>query len=110
MSAAAVAEGSNELLELFTRYNQDWWPAHLLSYALGVSAVALVFARQRGRADRWITGVLAAWWLWLAAVFQVRLRHRRRPGPRPRLRGAVRGAGVPALPCGATTRPAVQGP
>jgi hypothetical protein len=62
--------GDNELLELFTRYNEDLWPVHLVAYAAGVAAVALLFARRRGRADRVIAGLLAALWLWLGVVFQ----------------------------------------
>ena len=60
----------NELLELFTRYNEDLWPLHVVAYAVGVATVALLFARQRDRADRAIAGLLAALWLWLGVVFQ----------------------------------------
>ena len=62
--------GDNELLELFTRYNEDLWPWHVVAYAAGVACVALLFARRRDRADRAIAGLLAALWLWLGVVFQ----------------------------------------
>ena len=67
---AMAVTGDNELLELFTRYNEDLWPVHLVAYAAGVAAVALLFARRRDRADRVIAGLLAALWLWLGVVFQ----------------------------------------
>lgn len=70
MPATLAAEGSNELLALFTRYNQDWWPVHVLTYALGVGAVLLLFSHRRQQADVMITGVLAVLWLWQALVFQ----------------------------------------
>ena len=65
-----VASGDNELLELFTRYNHDLWPLHVVAYGLGVAAVGLLFARRRPTADRAIAAVLAALWLWLGLVFQ----------------------------------------
>jgi hypothetical protein len=67
---ALVNRGDNELLDLFTRYNEDLWPLHTIAYAVGVAAVALLFARRRDRADRAIAGLLAALWLWLGVVFQ----------------------------------------
>jgi hypothetical protein len=70
MSVEKAAGGSNELLDLFTRYNEDWWPMHVLAYALGVAPVALLFARDRRRCDRAITALLAALWLWLGVGFQ----------------------------------------
>jgi hypothetical protein len=67
---AMAVTGDNELLELFTRYNEDLWPVHVVAYAVGVAAVALLFARRRDRADRVIAGLLAVLWLWLGVVFQ----------------------------------------
>jgi hypothetical protein len=60
----------NELLDLFTRYNNDLWPVHVLAYALAVAAVALVFVGSRVWADRLISGALAVLWVWLGVVFQ----------------------------------------
>jgi hypothetical protein len=62
--------GGNELLELFTRYNQDLWPVHIGTYSLGLVAIGALFVRRRGAADHAITGILAILWLWLGAVFQ----------------------------------------
>jgi hypothetical protein len=66
----SATSGDNELLDLFTRYNHDLWPVHLVAYALGVAAVGLLFARTRPRADRATAAILAALWLWLGIVFQ----------------------------------------
>lgn len=60
----------NELLELFTRCNEDLWPLHLVAYGLGVAAAALLFARPRSTSDRLVAAILAILWLWLGAVFQ----------------------------------------
>ena len=37
------ASGSNELLDLFTRYNNDLWPIHILAYATSIAAVLLLY-------------------------------------------------------------------
>jgi hypothetical protein len=62
--------GSNELLDLFTRYNNDLWPIHIVAYATGIAAVLLLFAPRRPEADLIIAGLLAGSWLWLGIVFQ----------------------------------------
>ena len=56
------------LLALFARYNPAIWPAQVVAYLLGLVAVALVFARARW-ADRAISAILAACWLWVGIVF-----------------------------------------
>jgi hypothetical protein len=66
----SATTGGNELLDLFTRYNEDLWPAHVVAYALGVACVLLLFAPRRPAADRSIAAVLAVLWVWLAVVFQ----------------------------------------
>lgn len=65
-----AATDPNELLDLFTRYNHDLWPIHVLAYAAGVACVALIFTRRRDTADRAIAALLAGLWLWLGVVFQ----------------------------------------
>ena len=64
------AASGNELLELFSRYNQDLWPVHLVAYGLVLVAVLLLFTGRRSRSDRLIALVLATLWLWLGVVFQ----------------------------------------
>jgi hypothetical protein len=57
------------LLELFTRYNHDLWPLHVVAYALGVLLVALLLFAP-GRADRTVAVGLGALWIWLGLGFQ----------------------------------------
>ncbi|HEX5088638.1 MAG TPA: DUF6064 family protein [Nocardioides sp.] len=63
-----AAASTETLLEVFTRYNQDLWPAHLVAYALGAALVTLLVLRPR--ATRAITSILAVLWIWLGVVFQ----------------------------------------
>ena len=41
-----AAEPAETLLELFTRYNQDWWPAHVIAYVLGLAIVVALLGRR----------------------------------------------------------------
>src|SRR5512133_4052166 len=66
---SGAVESKETLLELFTRYNQDLWPAHLLAYALGAVLVALLLFRAAASA-RVITLILGGLWIWLGVVFQ----------------------------------------
>jgi hypothetical protein len=67
---AAPGEPVETLLELFTRYNQDLWPLHVVAYALGILLVALLLAAPAGTANRTIPVVLGALWIWQGVVFQ----------------------------------------
>ena len=53
------------LLEL---YNLAIWPAQLAGVVIGLAIIALL-ARERGRRDRIIAGLLAVCWLWIAWAF-----------------------------------------
>src|SRR5687767_2231474 len=57
-----------QFMGMFEAYNLAIWPLQILSYALGISAVALVAWRAR-QSDRLIAGILAAFWLWLSGAF-----------------------------------------
>lgn len=50
-----------EFLQVFAEYNESIWPLQLLTAALGLLALALLFSRRRW-ADRGIAGVLALLW------------------------------------------------
>ena len=65
-----AAEPAETLLELFTRYNQDWWPAHVIAYVLGLAIVVALLGRRADRRARWALILTGALWLWQAAVFQ----------------------------------------
>jgi hypothetical protein len=58
----------DQFLGMFEAYNQAIWPAQVVAYVLGTTAVALLIWRPRG-SDRLIAGVLAVFWLWLGAAF-----------------------------------------
>jgi hypothetical protein len=65
-----VQGGDNELLDLFTRYNHDLWPAHVVAYAIAVTCIVLVFPTRRLQADRAIRTLWVSLWAWLAMVFR----------------------------------------
>lgn len=66
-----TAHAAETLLELFTRYNLDWWPAHLVTYAAGVAvAVAAAGAQPSSRRSRVPSVVLGVLLVWLGIVFQ----------------------------------------
>lgn len=53
---------------LFELYNVEWWPLHLLAFALGVAVLAL--GRRGGEgAGRALAVILALCWLWVGWVF-----------------------------------------
>ncbi len=54
------------LLEL---YNLAIWPAQLAGIAIGLAIVALLIAKRRHH-ERFIAGLLAVCWLWIAVAFQ----------------------------------------
>lgn len=66
---AADSAASSELGELFARYNPAVWPGHLVAYAAGIGALALLVWRPGATASRITSGLLAAAWLWLGVVF-----------------------------------------
>jgi len=51
----------SEFLQVFAEYNEGIWPLQLVSAALGVIALALLFA-DTSWADRAIAGILALFW------------------------------------------------
>lgn len=53
------------LIEL---YNAAIWPAQILAVALGVAALILA---RRHSPGRWVGGILAACWLWIAFAFHI---------------------------------------
>ena len=59
-----------QFLGVFERYNQAIWPAQLVAYALGVTAVVLAVRPVRYAAPA-IAGVLALYWLWAGAVYHL---------------------------------------
>jgi pimeloyl-ACP methyl ester carboxylesterase len=66
---AARTGEADELRDLFTRYNPAVWPAHVVAYAVGLTALWLLVRRPGPRTDRVVTVLLVASWLWLGVVF-----------------------------------------
>jgi hypothetical protein len=69
---AAPGDSTETLLELFTRYNHDLWPLHVVAYALGILLVALILLAPPRVASRTVPLVLGGLWIWLGVVFQGR--------------------------------------
>jgi hypothetical protein len=58
-----------EFIEVFAQYNLAIWPAQILAYALGIAMVASLWRRSRA-SDIFISGGLAAMWLWTGIAYQ----------------------------------------
>ncbi len=60
----------DEFLEMLERFNTDWWPAHVIMYAL--AAVAIYFAVRKTRySGKVVTVVLVFFWIWVGTVFNL---------------------------------------
>jgi hypothetical protein len=57
-----------QVLGVFVNYNHAIWPIQIAAYVLGALSIASLFRRTRA-ADRVITGVLAAMWLWTGVAY-----------------------------------------
>jgi hypothetical protein len=69
MLVAVPGAPEETLLELFTRYNHDLWPLHVVAYAVGALLVALLLLAP-ARASRAVPVMLGGLWIWLGVVFQ----------------------------------------
>jgi hypothetical protein len=58
----------DQFLAVFVNYNTAIWPIQIGAYLLGGVALALLFRKSPG-ADRAITGILAAMWLWTGLAY-----------------------------------------
>jgi hypothetical protein len=56
---------------LFELYNVAIWPAQIFALALGL-AIWILLSRATASGGRFVTAVLAASWLWVGVVFQMR--------------------------------------
>jgi hypothetical protein len=55
---------------LFELYNTAIWPAQVVALGLGLAIWGLL-TRASAASARWVAGILAAVWLWVAIVFQI---------------------------------------
>jgi Family of unknown function (DUF6064) len=58
----------DQFLEVFQRYNLAVWPVQWILGMLGLVAVSLALS-QRRNASRWVSGILALMWFWMAAAY-----------------------------------------
>lgn len=66
---AGTIDAADELRVLFARYNPSVWPAQVVAYALAGLVVWSIRRRPGPTTDRFVSGALAASWLWLGVVF-----------------------------------------
>lgn len=59
-----------QFLQLFEVYNRAIWPAQLIAYLLGISALLLIF-RSNSQSDTFINVILAMFWVWMGAVYHI---------------------------------------
>jgi Family of unknown function (DUF6064) len=59
---------AEQFFDVFARYNMTMWPAQIALNALAVLALVLVY-RARPSEGRWIAGILAALWAWMAMAY-----------------------------------------
>lgn len=60
----------DQFLDVFRRYNGAVWPAQWVLVALAIVAVVLA-VRNRAGGDRWVSGILALLWFWMAAAYHL---------------------------------------
>jgi hypothetical protein len=59
-----------EFLEMLARFNTDWWPVHLIMYALAVTAIYFAIRKTRWSA-KVVTGILVFFWIWVGTLFNL---------------------------------------
>jgi hypothetical protein len=60
----------DQFLEVFEVYNRSIWPAQLIAYFLGGSALFLVI-RKKTVSDTFINLILGTFWIWMGAVYHI---------------------------------------
>ncbi len=58
----------DQFLDVFSAYNRTVWPAQLVLYTLGLSAV-LLHVKPFANSERIINFILSSLWLWMAIVY-----------------------------------------
>lgn len=59
----------NQFFDVFARYNDTVWPAQAALY--GIALFALVLAARGSRNSRYVCGLLALLWIWMALAYHV---------------------------------------
>jgi hypothetical protein len=60
----------DQFLDVFRRYNTAVWPAQWALLAIALVIAILVY-RDRPRDHRWVHGLLAVLWLWMAFAYHI---------------------------------------
>jgi hypothetical protein len=60
----------DQFFEVFKNYNEAIWPAQLLAYVLGASALVLAFRTSR-ISNLIISGILALFWIWMGLFYHI---------------------------------------
>lgn len=60
----------DDFLEMLERFNTDWWPTHLIMYALAVAAIYFAIRKTR-YSGKVVTGILVFFWIWVGLVFNL---------------------------------------
>jgi hypothetical protein len=60
----------DEFLDMLARFNTDWWPVHLIMYALAVAAIYFAVRKTRWSA-KVVTGILVFFWIWVGTGFNL---------------------------------------
>jgi hypothetical protein len=60
----------DQFLDVFRRYNTAVWPAPWALFAIALVVAALVY-RDRPKDHRWVYGLLAVLWLWMAFAYHI---------------------------------------
>lgn len=61
---------TDQFLQLFELYNQSIWPAQLIAYLFGVSAVFLIL-RNKKAYNTLINMILGLFWIWMGALYHI---------------------------------------
>jgi Family of unknown function (DUF6064) len=60
----------DEFLEMLERFNTDWWPAHVIMYALAAAAIFLAI-RKTSFSGSIVTAIHSLFWIWIGIVFNL---------------------------------------
>lgn len=61
---------ADQFFQVFRLYNTSVWPAQIILYAIGATAIALALRGRRGD-SRIVAAILAFLWLWMALVYHL---------------------------------------
>lgn len=60
----------DEFLEMIERFNTDWWPAHVIMYALATAAIFYAI-RKTTYSGKIVAAILSLFWIWTGIIFNL---------------------------------------